>query len=135
LTTAAAGTELPLPREVVEGARRAMQHRIDRLERRVVAAAKRREHDTMVQIATARGALYPLGTRQERALNLIPILARHGGVVVERMLDGARAHARLLVGAPATQRADDRAPSAGRTTLGAAPKGSGPGEIGRAVDA
>ena len=125
LTAAAAGTELPLPRDVMEGARRSMQHRVDRLERRVVAAAKRREHDTMVQIATARGSLYPLGTRQERALNLIPILARHGGVVVERMVEGARAHARLLVGTPATQRADDRAPSPGRPTLGAAPTGAG----------
>jgi uncharacterized protein YllA (UPF0747 family) len=135
LTTAAAGTELPLPHEVLEGARRAMQHRVDRLERRVIAAAKRREHDTMVQIATARGSLYPLGTRQERALNLIPIIARHGGVVVERMVDGARAHARLLVGAPAAPRTDDRTASAGRTTLGAAPKGAGSGEIGRAADA
>jgi len=52
----------------------------------------------MTQIATARGALFPLGTRQERALNMLPFMARHGNVITDRMITGARAHARWLVG-------------------------------------
>lgn len=88
---------LPLPSDVVRGAQRGVRHRLERLERRVVAAVKRREADTMRQIGTARGALYPLGIRQERALNFIPILARHGSVVMDRMRDAAAAHARSLV--------------------------------------
>jgi bacillithiol synthase len=127
---------LPMPSEVVEGARRGLQHRVERLERRVVAAAKRREHDTMMQIATVRGALYPLGTRQERALNIIPIVARHGDVVIDRMLDGARAHARALVGdAAPVDRTSDRTRSASRPTLGDAGPGGVVGEMGRSADA
>ena len=115
LRSASDTAAFPLPPEVVDGARTTMQHRLDRLERRVVAAAKRREVETMTQIATARGALYPLGIRQERALTIIPILARHGAVVVERMRDGARAHARALVGsAERDMRPSDRAATAAR---------------------
>jgi bacillithiol biosynthesis cysteine-adding enzyme BshC len=91
-------SDLPLPTRVIDGAQRAIDHRLDRLERRIVAAAKRRETETMTQIATARGALFPLGTRQERALNMLPFMARHGSVITDRMITGARAHARSLVG-------------------------------------
>jgi uncharacterized protein YllA (UPF0747 family) len=103
LAHAAKGSDLPLPPEVIEGAHRSMQHRLARLERRIVASAKRRAEDTMIQVATARGALYPLGTRQERALNLLPIVARHGSVVTDRMLESARVHARSLVGSARTE--------------------------------
>jgi len=91
--------DLSLPAAAIEGARRSIRHRIDRLERRIVAAAKRKEADTMQRVATVRGALYPLGIRQERALNAIPFLARHGALVVKRMIAGATDHARSLVGA------------------------------------
>jgi len=91
-------SDLPLPTEVIGGAQRAIDHRLERLERRIVAAAKRRETETMTQIATARGALFPLGIRQERALNMLPFMARHGSVITDRMITGARAHARSLVG-------------------------------------
>lgn len=100
---AATEADLGMPNAVVEGVRRAMQHRIDRLERRIVAAAKRREWDTMRRVATARGALYPLGIRQERALNLIPVLARYGSVVIDRMVAAASQHARVLVEAEPTK--------------------------------
>jgi bacillithiol biosynthesis cysteine-adding enzyme BshC len=113
---------LPMRSEVVDGLRRAMDHRLDRLERRVVAAAKRREQDTMTQIATARGALFPLGKRQERALNIIPFLARHGSVVSDRMIDAAREHARRLVGTAATMVADQ--PSIGERASRAAGESS-----------
>ena len=64
----------------------------------MVAAAKRRDEETMTQIGTARGSLYPLGMRQERALNLLPLISRHGAIIVDRMLEGARSHARGIVG-------------------------------------
>jgi bacillithiol biosynthesis cysteine-adding enzyme BshC len=110
---------LPVAPEVVDGTYRSIAHRLDRLERRVVAAAKRREQETMTQIATARGALFPLGTRQERALNMIPFLARHGSVVTARMTDAARAHARRLVGtATADVATPDHRAAAERTSRG-----------------
>ena len=111
MTAASEDSAFPLPSEVVDGARKAIQHRVDRLERRIVAAAKRREAETMTQIGTARGALYPLGIRQERALNIIPILARHGRVVVDSMRDAARVHARSLVDSVATDTRPAERPS------------------------
>lgn len=53
----------------------------------------------MRQVSTARGALYPLGIRQERALNAVPFLARHGSAFVDGMVSAARGHALALVGA------------------------------------
>ena len=53
----------------------------------------------MRDVATARGALFPLGIRQERALNLLPTLARHGVGLLDRMRAAADSHAaRLVVG-------------------------------------
>jgi bacillithiol biosynthesis cysteine-adding enzyme BshC len=89
------------PPAVLDGLASAIEKRIARFERRLVAGVKRREHELMTQVATARGALYPLGKRQERALNLLPIMARHGALVFERMLDRAREHARELAGGDA----------------------------------
>ncbi len=86
-----------VPPEVVEGARRQMQWRTERLERRLVAALKRRDADRQGDIATLAGALYPGGGRQERALNLVPILARHGMGVIDAMRSAARNHAEALV--------------------------------------
>jgi hypothetical protein len=48
-----------------------------------------------------RGALFPGGGRQERALNFIPLLAIYGDGLVEAMRASARRHAEaLLAGAP-----------------------------------
>lgn len=124
---ASAESGLGLPAGVVDGVRRTIEHRIERLERRVVAAVKHRESDTMRQIATARGALYPLGTRQERALNPIPIMARHGDVVIERMMSGATRHARTLVGS--VDGPEAHAPAmgeAGGSVVGAEPSSLAP---------
>ena len=88
------------------------------LPRRIVAAAKRRDSETMTQIATARGALFPLGTRQERALNILPFMARHGSVITDRMVDGARAHARSLVGGDREINASAAAGATRRTSGG-----------------
>lgn len=84
-------------RAVVDGLRRSVGHQISRLERRIYAAVKRREDDVMHRLATARGSLYPHGTRQERKLAFAPFLARYGPQLVEQMLEAARVHARAIV--------------------------------------
>lgn len=81
----------------LEGARRGLEHRIQRLERRVIAGVKRHESELMRQIAVVRGSLYPQGIRQERRLAFVPFLARHGPDLLEQMLEAARAHAGDLV--------------------------------------
>jgi len=91
------GASALLPGAVVDGVRRQMLWRADRLERRMVAALKRREEDMRRDVGTIAGALRPGGMRQERALNLLPILARHGVGVLALMREGARRHAEALV--------------------------------------
>lgn len=95
---AAAGSEPPLlgPR-VVDGARRSLAHRVDRLERRAVAAEKRRSEALVRDLDVARAALFPLGAPQERVLNLVPFLARHGRALLGAMLERAREHAAALI--------------------------------------
>jgi bacillithiol biosynthesis cysteine-adding enzyme BshC len=86
---------------VIDGLRKELDHRLQRLERRFVAATKRRETALMSRIATARGALYPHGIRQERKLAWLPFLVRGGPDVLDAMLEAAAGHARSLVsGAP-----------------------------------
>jgi hypothetical protein len=53
----------------------------------------------MRAIATARGALFPFGQRQERTLNFLPFYARHGDPLLEEMRVAANEHARRLIGA------------------------------------
>lgn len=92
---------LPLSASV-DGTGRALEWRLSRLERRINAAVKAREATLMHDLATARGFLFPGGNRQERALNLIPMLSRHGAGLLEDMLASATTHARSLV-LPATE--------------------------------
>jgi bacillithiol synthase len=82
---------------VVEGAGRAILHRLDRLERRLIAGAKRREIGLMRDIAVVRAAVRPMGQSPERVLNLVPALARYGPALLELMRDAARVHASALV--------------------------------------
>jgi uncharacterized protein YllA (UPF0747 family) len=88
---------LGLDRAVL-GAVGALHHRIDRLERRLVAGIKRRELERMRDVATLRGALFPLHQRQERTLNVVPFLARHGLGLLDEMRQAAAPHAAALVG-------------------------------------
>lgn len=88
-----------LPAPVIEGLQRRFSHQLDRLERRVVAGVKRRESALMRDIATVRGYFFPGGQRQERALTLLPALARQGSPLLEAMLHEARTHAARLLGA------------------------------------
>jgi uncharacterized protein YllA (UPF0747 family) len=86
-----------MPAAAIDGMARTIEHRIDRLERRLLAAVKRRETDEMRRISTARGSLFPHGVRQERKLSFIPFLARYGPPLLEQMLEAAGAHARSIV--------------------------------------
>jgi len=116
VSSALESSGLALSPRVIEGAQRSIRHRLERLERRIVAAAKRREADTMSQIATARGSLFPLGARQERALNMLPFLARHGAVITDRMVNAARAHARGLLGSDGSTTTSERSHSPSRAS-------------------
>jgi uncharacterized protein YllA (UPF0747 family) len=81
----------------VVGAVHSLEHRVDRLERRLLAGIKRRETALMRDAATLRAALYPRGVRQERLLNAVPIFARHGLSLLNEMRQAAQAHANALV--------------------------------------
>lgn len=85
-----------LPSAVLEGAKRQLLHKLDRLERRYVAATKRKGSELLTEVATARGALYPNGKPQERALNAIPLLAKYGDGVLTAILVKAREHVATL---------------------------------------
>jgi uncharacterized protein YllA (UPF0747 family) len=90
---------VPLSVEAVEGARRALQLRVDRLERRVLAAAKHADRTRLRRVAAAAASLFPMSKRQERTANVIPFLARYGMGLVDAMRREAGVHAqRLLTG-------------------------------------
>jgi uncharacterized protein YllA (UPF0747 family) len=88
---------IPVP--ALAGAKSSLLDRLRRLERRYVAAIKRREEGVMRQVAAARAHLYPDGERQERALNFLPMLARNGPALLERMRAAAGDHVRAVVSA------------------------------------
>ena len=87
----------PVSGKVIDGLRRNVLHRVERLERRYRAAIKRRGNDALRDIATARAALYPLGVPQERALNVVPLLARYGDSLFESVMTEVVPHAASLV--------------------------------------
>jgi hypothetical protein len=87
-----------VPPAVTGGLRANLMRRLDRFERRIISASKKQHAETMVEIATARGSLYPLGKPQERSLNFVPLLARYGPALRQDMLEEARRHAGRLLG-------------------------------------
>ena len=89
----------PVAPAVLEGLRANLMRRLDRFERRLIAAAKKAHADLMHEIGTARGSLFPLGKPQERSLNFVPLLARYGPSLAEEMLARASDHAEQLLGA------------------------------------
>ena len=96
LLSAAEGSRLA-SNTVTDGLKRNMLHLIDRLERRYTAAVKREGNDALRDAALARAALYPLGFPQERALNGLPLIARHGGELFDSVLSEAEKHAASLL--------------------------------------
>ena len=83
--------------EVIVGARAQLRHRAERLERRIRAAATRTEAAATQDLAAVRAALTPNGARQERRLNFVPLLARHGDVLIAQLRAGAAIHAASLI--------------------------------------
>jgi hypothetical protein len=61
---------------------------------------KHRLATVLQDIATARGSLYPAGKRQERALNLIPLLSRYGHSLLDDMQVAAGRHAATVLDGP-----------------------------------
>jgi bacillithiol biosynthesis cysteine-adding enzyme BshC len=90
-----------LPAAARDGARNQLERRVDRIERRLVAAAKHRESATLRAVATARGMLYPFGKPQERALNVVPLMARYGEELIAAVREACARHAESLVVPPA----------------------------------
>lgn len=89
------GADLVSP-SVLEGIERNVLHRIERLERRLRASVKRRGNDALRDAAIARGALFPFETPQERALNIVPLVARYGDDLISSVTREARLHAETL---------------------------------------
>jgi hypothetical protein len=98
LTKVVVEENAPVGPAVTGGLGANLMRRLDRFERRLIAASKKVHADVMQEIGTARGSLYPLGKPQERALNFIPLLARYGPALRDDMLAGARAHTERLLG-------------------------------------
>jgi uncharacterized protein YllA (UPF0747 family) len=88
----------PISPAVTGGLHANLVRRLDRFERRLIAAAKKQHSDVMVEIATARGSLYPFGKQQERSLNFVPLLARYGPALRQDMLEQAERHATGIIG-------------------------------------
>ncbi|HYN81205.1 MAG TPA: bacillithiol biosynthesis cysteine-adding enzyme BshC [Gemmatimonadaceae bacterium] len=82
---------------VLEGLRRNLLHRVERLERRYTAAVKREGSSALHEIAAARASLYPFGVPQERILNGIPLMARYGDELFDSVMPEVRDHVATLV--------------------------------------
>ena len=87
-----------VPDEVLEGSRKQFRLRIERIERRLRAAVTRQEAAAVRDLASVRAALVPDGERQERRLNLVPLLARHGESLLTQLKAGATQHANAIFG-------------------------------------
>ncbi|MEY4609167.1 MAG: hypothetical protein RL625_1384 [Gemmatimonadota bacterium] len=97
MVVANAEADMLIAERVLEGARQQMLHRLDRLERRIRAASRAREVEAMAELTAVRAILMPEGHRQERRLNLVPLLARHGETLLAQLRAGASMHAGTLV--------------------------------------
>ena len=97
-----------MPPSVIEGLDRSLAHRLNRAERRLIAAAKRKDESARRDIDVACGGLFPNGNRQERVLNYIPMLARGGDGLLADMRAAAEEHARALLGIERTEPAATR---------------------------
>ena len=98
LTAAVKADKSPLaPDPVLEGARRNIEHRLGRLERRLVAAVKHREQATDAR--SRHGARLALSAREIAGApaHLVPFLARYGAPLLAAMRKAAAEHAAHLI--------------------------------------
>jgi len=84
----------------IETARNQALHGADEVEKRLVAAVKRRSETALQQLARARASLFPEGAPQERVLTAASFLARYGRDVLPALAAAAREHAGRLLDAP-----------------------------------
>lgn len=83
--------------EALDGAVAQLAHRSERLERRVLAASKRRITDQLRKVEQAQALLWPHGGPQERVVNPLPWLARYGSPLLDAMLHACDEDAQSLV--------------------------------------
>ena len=93
----AVGRHELLDARVIAGLERGIEHRLSRGERRLLAAVKRREEATRRDLAAATAALFPLGVRQERVLNYVPMFCREGETLMQQLRGAAAEHAASLL--------------------------------------
>ena len=62
----------------------------------------------MHDLAIARTSLFPLGKPQERVLNFIPMLARHGAPLLAHMEARASEHAASILAGKVSDTSDER---------------------------
>jgi uncharacterized protein YllA (UPF0747 family) len=86
-----------IPDAVPSGLQRDLSFRIDRFERRVAAAVKRKGTASLRDIAVARASLYPLGKPQERGMSFVALIARYGAELIVSMQRAAREHASRIL--------------------------------------
>ena len=72
----------------------------DEVEKRLVAALKRRNETALQQLARTRTSLFPGGEPQERVLTAASWLARYGRDLLSVLAAAAREHAGRLLDAP-----------------------------------
>lgn len=81
---------------VLSGLAANLTRHLDRLERRYRAAIKKGGNDALTDVAAARASLFPGGVPQERALNVVPLLARHGNELIAAVMREIEAHAAAI---------------------------------------
>ena len=63
-----------------------MERDLNKLQNKVVQAAKRRDQTLRRQFARAQGQLFPQGSPQERAIGMVYFLNRYGPALIDRLL-------------------------------------------------
>jgi bacillithiol biosynthesis cysteine-adding enzyme BshC len=87
----------PTLQKPVESVRNHALHGLQEIEKKLVAALKRRNDTALQQLVRAREQLFPGGRPQERVVTVASFLARHGDAVLEVLHTAAREHARRLL--------------------------------------
>lgn len=86
-----------LPTAALDGAVAQLSHRVDRLERRLLAASKRRIDDDLRRLEQTQSVLWPHRGAQERVVNPLPWLARYGTPLLDRLQQACDEDALALV--------------------------------------
>ena len=81
----------------LDGAVAQFSHRADKLERRLLAAAKRTITAQLQKVSQAQALLWPQGAPQERVVNPLPWLARYGTPLLDQLQHACDENAATLV--------------------------------------